>query len=77
MSGETKENQKGCDDSIQVPPKTLQCHTPNDTMLSSVTAPFKASPGTPKGQLSASDMGLPPTPPCRMLKLPDERKILR
>ena len=41
-------------------------------MLSSQTAPFKASPGSPKGQLSVSDMGFPSTPPCQMLKLPDE-----
>ena len=28
-------------------PKALQCDTPTDTMLSSLTAPFKASPGSP------------------------------
>ena len=72
MSGETKENQKGCDNSIQVPPKALHCDTPNDAMLSSLTATFKPSPGSPTGQLSASNMGLPPTPPCRMLKFPGE-----
>ena len=72
MSGETKENWKGCDNCIQVPPKALQYGTPTDTMLSSLTAPFKASPGSPKAQLSASDMGLPPTPPCWMLTLPDK-----
>ena len=58
--------------SIQVLPKAQKYYTLNDTMLSSQTAPFKASPGSPKGQLSVSDMGFPSTPPCQMLKLPDE-----
>ena len=72
MIRETKENWKGCEDCVQVPPKALQCDKHTDTMLISLTAPFKALSGSTIAQLSASDLGLPPTPPCRILKLPEE-----
>ena len=72
MNGETPEKDEQCDEDNNIPTNAVQIHNDDDGTFSTINQPVPKTPENLKGQLRPSDMGLPPTPPSRQLKLPDE-----
>ena len=72
MDGETREFINRCDEANNVPESVNQLKNLDTSTFSSITNTVAKSPernGLPKLPL---EMGLPPSPPSRQLKIPDE-----
>ena len=64
MSRKNNKNEEACDEAVNLPPEAVQVDSTTATALSSVTAVFYNAEKSPSCKLTASEMGLPPTPPC-------------
>ena len=72
MSGETPEKDNRCDDDNETPTNEVQVQDNDDVTFSTITQPIPKTPDRLAPSLRPLEMGLPPTPPSRQLKLPDE-----
>ena len=75
MSGENDKNEEACDEAVNLPPEAVQVDSTKATALSSVTAVFHDAEKSPSRKLTASGMGLPPTPQCRSIKMLNEEAM--
>ena len=71
MTGETLKKSNQCDDDKRSPPGTLQIDKHEGSTLSSITSQVTGTPKKIGEQQQSIEMGLPPTPPLRKLKMPD------
>ena len=71
MIVQTPEKEKQCDGANETPLTTCQLDQADVTTLSSITEERRRTPENLKPKMKPSDMGLPPTPPCRTIKMPE------
>ena len=67
MSGESPDDNDQCDEANRPPPSSLEYSKADATTLSSITDANLGSPISAEHQIKPFDMGLLPTPPCRVL----------
>jgi len=75
MSGETREKEKPCDDDYSPPTNSLNCNQPDASTISTITGGLPRTPDHLKSQVPLIEMGLPPTPTSRVMKMIDEALI--
>ena len=75
MSGETRDLKNGSDEVNTVPESINQTEILDGSTLSSITQAVARSPEPNITQAGPLEMGLPPTPPSRQLKMPDEEMM--
>ena len=75
MSGETPVIENQCDEGNATPAATVQLDNNDNTEYSSLTQAVPRSPELIIAQMRPIDMGLPPTPPSRQLKMPNDEMM--
>ena len=75
MSGETPDDNDQCDEANREPPSSLEYSKVDATTLSSITDTILVSPINAGYQIKPFDMGLPSTPPCWVLQMPQDKML--
>ena len=75
MIGVTQESENVCDGDDGVVPGSVQVASVEDSMLSNITVEEQPCPSTPCDVLTPAECGMPKTPPCRTLIMPDNETL--
>ena len=64
-----------CDGGYGVLPDTVRVDSVKDSMLSNITVEEQPCPSTPCNVLTPAECGMPKTPPCCILVMPDNETL--
>ena len=75
MSGVSQTNVNSCDGNDDPPPVSIETNNEQGSIISSLSEAVPVANGECEPVLPHADMGLPKTPPCRMLFSPSEQDL--